>query len=103
MCIYYCIYIYTHKHAGTLFSGGSRQPMEIHVWVCNGLYGMEGLQDKDISADLQEPSSDLQANIEEEDVDKGLESEGVEQPHSSTQMSFPKIDTLQLKTEEDRT
>ena len=47
-----------------------------------------------------------QALIEEEDnmdqsTTKQEETEGVEQPHSSSQMSFPKIEALEPKAEED--
>ena len=37
----------------------------------------------------------------DQSTSKQEETEGVEQPHSSTQMSFPKIEALELKAEED--
>ncbi|CAL1144969.1 unnamed protein product [Cladocopium goreaui] len=38
----------------------------------------------------------------DQSTSKQEETEGVEQPHSSTQMSFPKIEALELKAEEDK-
>ena len=53
----------------------------------------------------QEFSEEALTEEREDQVDqwtsKQEENEGVEQPHSSTQMSFPKIEALELKAEED--